>query len=190
MKKNSIVLHHSLTDRDTTKAKSINNFHANKLGWGRIGYHFVIEGNGNIVDCSIYGTTINKDGYHCTQKSMNKTSIGICITGNFDKQEPSKAQLNSLKTLVNKLCKKYLITKDKVYFHREFATYKSCPGNKLNKEEIINFIFMENTDEPEIVTWAKENNIAQKWDKPYDQNKIIMAYMLRNHINNHHNDTK
>ena len=200
MDKKHIVLHHSLTDRDTTRASSINRYHAQTLGWGRIGYHFVIEGDGKLVDCAQYGTTRDKVGYHCKQNNMNYISFGICLTGNFDVEDPSTKQLETLKSVVLSLAGKYDIPEHNFHFHREFATYKSCPGNRLDKETIKKFIFekgknakvgtkkpaQKDEEEPEIIKWAKKEGIASKWDKPYDPDKLTMAYMLRNHIEKHH----
>ena len=43
-----LVVHCTATPKNTT-IKSIQNYWKNNLGWKNVGYHYIIESNGNIV---------------------------------------------------------------------------------------------------------------------------------------------
>ncbi len=130
--KNYIVLHHTLTDRDTTTFEAVNNYHKqlwnfkSALGY-YIGYQYFITADGRVYQ----GRADWEPGAHTTQQNKNYDSIGICLTGNFDTQEPSQAQLNSLKNLIEDLSIKHNIPFENLKFHRDYATYKSCPGHNI-----------------------------------------------------------
>jgi N-acetyl-anhydromuramyl-L-alanine amidase AmpD len=76
-------------------------------------------------------------GAHCKEENMNYQSLGLCLTGNFDVEEPTKKQLNTLRELITYLRNKYDISRQNVKFHRDFATYKTCPG-RLFTNKILN----------------------------------------------------
>src|ERR1051325_8363136 len=92
-----IIVHHSASSRDGTTLQDINNWHKarsfplSKLGY-YVGYHYVIFADGKMVQ------TRNEDevGAHAKEGGMNFKSIGICLTGNFEQEEPTIAQLDSL----------------------------------------------------------------------------------------------
>ena len=67
---NLIVLHHSASPRETTNASMIRSWHLAR-GWNDIGYHRVIEADGQIMD----GRPVQRRGAHA--KGSNTTSIGI-----------------------------------------------------------------------------------------------------------------
>ena len=123
-----IIIHHTLVSRNKNKEQfnAIDNYHKRK-GWGGIGYQYLIEPDGEVKK----GRKESEVGAHCTHRFMNYRSIGICLTGNFDIEEPTKKQKESLLKLLNELQAKYGIKDDKVLLHRELATYKSCPGSRI-----------------------------------------------------------
>ena len=143
-----IIIHHSLVSRNKNSAqfKAIDNFHKRK-GWGRCGYHYVIEPDGKVE----IGREHNEVGAHCTQKWMNYRSIGICLSGNFDLEEPTKEQKESLLKLLNELQAKYGIDDSKVKLHRDFATYKTCPGSRI-PNDIRGYLDLED----DCPKWAKK----------------------------------
>lgn len=124
-----IVIHHSATDQSVTFAM-IREHHKSR-GWDDIGYHFVIDPNGVIIE----GRAENVVGAHAL--GLNQTSLGICCIGNFEEIDPNPAQLSALKDLLCRLTQKYHITPDKVLGHcdvtgPERENRKSlCPGKKL-----------------------------------------------------------
>ena len=119
---NSIVIHHS---QNRKNFKEIKNLHINEYKQDDIGYHFVVDKQGNILN----GRDIRKIGAHVY--NHNKNSIGICLIGNFDIEIPDKKQINSLLNLINELKSKYNIKEVKL--HREFPNVsKTCPGKNFS----------------------------------------------------------
>lgn len=103
--------------------------------WQDIGYHYVIEKDVNAFEKSDHflnvGDYIVKEGRPLHQSGahtygVNKNSIGICIIGNYDKYKPNYSQLLLLKMLIKYLKDKFGDLK--VSYHRDHASYKSCPG--------------------------------------------------------------
>ena len=137
-KPQNIVVHHSITPRDlnpdvtensfnqTHKSKDFPASYWNARTW-YIGYHFVIYGNGEVRQYR----ALNTVGAHCKEDNMNFKSIGICLAGDFDKEMPSTAQIDSLRTLVNSLRADLNIPHANIFPHRKFAPYKSCWGTNL-----------------------------------------------------------
>jgi len=125
-----IIIHHSATDKSRTRVKGIDNNH--KKRWGMIsslgyyvGYHFVITGKGEITQTR----SLREEGIHTA--GMNDKSIGICLTGNFEKQEPNKAQVESLYSLLDKIneMNNNIVVKK----HKDFAA-TLCPGKNLSEK--------------------------------------------------------
>lgn len=127
---NKIIVHHSAASEPSPQFEAINmwhkerNFPLSRLGF-YVGYHYVIEKNGDIrqarLDQEIGAHTIGE----------NKTSIGICLVGDFDKEKPTQAQSITLGKLLVILCNTYKIATNDIYPHRAFAD-KSCYGLKLS----------------------------------------------------------
>ena len=84
-----VIIHHSASQNWTYK--DVLAYHINretdKVRWGDIGYHFVIEKNGTIK----VGRWDFAEGYHCV--GQNQSSIGICVLGDFTiEKSPTKEQ--------------------------------------------------------------------------------------------------
>ena len=71
-------------------------------------------------------------GAHCIENHMNYQSIGICLIGNFDYKAPEKEQWDLAVSLVKALCYLLDIPRKNVRGHRDYANYKSCPGNMFD----------------------------------------------------------
>jgi len=124
-----IILHHSATTTGTPEGFA--KYHVETNGWGGIGYHFVIQKDGTIYQTN-NDTTLS---YHC--KGYNQISLGICLVGDFDKQQPTEAQHTSLKELLVYLLKKYGLSTSDIIGHRETpAAHKTCPGICVNLNQI------------------------------------------------------
>ena len=126
-----LIVHHTggtdadpLADTSHHTLEVVDEWHKS-LGWDGIGYHYFIEKNGTLRT----GRPENITGAHT--KGYNSKSIGICLAGNFDLTLPTTEQTNTLKELLKTLQKRYKISSDKIFPHREFAE-KTCYGNKLS----------------------------------------------------------
>ncbi|MDO9399213.1 MAG: peptidoglycan recognition family protein [bacterium] len=128
-----IIIHHSATARDKTTLNAINKVHQklfnykSSLGW-YVGYHYFIAGNGIIRQ-----TRKDADyGAHCRADNMNSKAIGICLSGNFEIEQPSEKQLVSLEKIVERLKKDYNIKNDNILGHCQVLGAKTaCPGKNL-----------------------------------------------------------
>lgn len=128
-----VVLHHSVSPRDQELEKSIASFdknhkerlHPEENGFGlHLAYHFVVSGDGR------WRATrpLNEVGYHASNQIVNKRSVGICLTGSFDTETPSKEQMSTAMGIIAKLKETLPITK--ITGHRGYAS-KSCPGKNF-----------------------------------------------------------
>ena len=133
-----IVIHHSASSRDYTSIKQINDWHEARykvLGFPKselgfyIGYHRVITGDGAIAKTR----NDREEGAHAlTDDYMNLKSIGICLTGNFEQEEPSKAQLRSLASEIKRYVAQYNIPSENIAPHSSYVDTLCC-GSNLSK---------------------------------------------------------
>lgn len=151
----NIIVHHSLVSREKNSAQfaAIDRYHRNK-GWGMIGYHYLIEPNGEIV----HGREENQVGAHCKENMMNYRSIGICLSGNFDIEDPTIEQVKALNKLIKDIMNRRGIPAKNIYPHRNFATYKSCWGSRL-PNDILGYLEMrlEEQEKAKLSSWAEES---------------------------------
>lgn len=139
-----VVLHHSAVKAGLKddQYKGINKTHKerfnfpSKLTGSYVGYHYLIRPDGLIAQ------TRGEDevGAHCIESDMNFKSIGICLQGHFDVQNPTDRQIFALRDLLKRLSRKYGIKKEAIMFHHDFASYKSCPGNNIKRDFIRGLI--------------------------------------------------
>ncbi len=128
---NKLIIHCSATPegRDV-KTKEIKKWHLNN-GWADIGYHYVIELDGEVVE----GRPVELVGAHCV--GQNKFSIGICYIGGMNKSmsKPKDTRTEEQKESIIKLIKKL---KDSygdltVHGHNEYSN-KACPSFDVSNE--------------------------------------------------------
>lgn len=127
-----ITVHHDAIPHDNRTAEQvmsqIRDIHASK-GWPGASYHYYIHQDGKIYQ-------MNKHEWVTWHDSHNWDSIGICMHGYFHpsvNNVPTKAQLQSLKALLDKLGTQhpeFPAGKRDVYGHRERSA-TACPGNNL-----------------------------------------------------------
>lgn len=120
-KVNKIIIHHTANDAASDTAKSVHSAHLSN-GWAGIGYHFLISADGTIEK----GRPQSAVGAHCV--GANTGSLGIALSGNFEKNMPAAAQLLSLIWLIAKLKKSYNITT--ILPHSAYSA-TACPGRFL-----------------------------------------------------------
>lgn len=116
-----IVVHHSASLDGT--AEDFAEWHVRDHGWPGIGYHFVVEKDGSII----MGNPLTNVSYHT--QNQNTKSVGIVLSGNFEVEQPTQAQMTSLSNLIAYL-RDELPNELEVYGHRDFAA-TACPGDNL-----------------------------------------------------------
>ena len=136
-KTTAIVLHHSASPRDTTTLAQITKWHKEKGltdSFGTCGYHFFINGLGVLHA----GRPIGEWG--CQVKNWNDRSVGVCLAGNFNQEEPREIQISALVDILVMICKKYKLKYWNIYGHKDIkwmfffnTTQTACPGDNLYK---------------------------------------------------------
>ena len=131
-----IVIHHSATPMGD--ARSMDRYHREQRHMENgLAYHFVI-GNGNgmrdgqIVVGRRWAEQLN--GGHLASEALNARSIGICLVGNFDKDRPTRRQLESLDAITEYLMKRCRVGKSAVKTHQQINTVGTrCPGRLFDE---------------------------------------------------------
>lgn len=113
------------------KVAEIKRWHVEDRKWSDIGYHFLIDRNGNLAK----GRAITRDGAHV--RGHNKGTIGISLFGGHGSAETdafadnfTPAQEVALRGLLDELTAKYGPVP--ITGHNEYAA-KACPGFSVSK---------------------------------------------------------
>lgn len=114
-----IIIHHSATEDGDVE--SFHRYHIQHNGWYGVGYHYVIKRNGTIQQ----GRSLTTVGAHCS--GNNADSIGICLVGNFEHQQPTAEQYESLGALIAYL-KDLLHDSDLLIQLHKDLNNTACPG--------------------------------------------------------------
>ena len=127
--KTHIVLHHSLTaDGRTFSWGAIRRYHMGTNKWQDIGYHYGVE----LIEYDyevLVGRPEQDTAAACREGDMNRKGIHVCCVGNFDLTAPPEPLLAKLtKYIVAPLVLRHKIPFSNIVGHRDYATYKSCPG--------------------------------------------------------------
>ncbi len=136
-----IVLHHSATDEGN--AYKFDRHHRKEKKWKYgLAYHFVIgNGKGSREGEIEVGNRWKRQihGAHTANMDINRVSIGICLVGNFEKDnEPTYKQLESLASLVSYLAKRYNISKSNIVRHNQVVQKSTaCPGRNFPYEKLM-----------------------------------------------------
>ena len=184
----------------------------------KVSSHYLISQNGtayNLVDDKFRAWHAGKSFWQGIT-DINSVSIGIELdfspygtNNNF-----SFKMMFSLKLLINKIQKKYKISKKNVLAHSDIAPFrkkdpgKYFPWKSLSKSNIVqNFQNLSYSDKEIIEKWFNINNINSKkekiifalsligydtrqvYKKPRLYNKLISSYNLRylNHVDKKNN---
>lgn len=129
-----IVIHHSGTAEGTIKGMNEYHLKVRKMENG-LAYHFVIGNGRGMGDGEIYvGNRWRRqiNGGHLAQASLNDTSLGICLVGNFDTTSPTPRQMQSLIALVAALQRRCGLSHSAVVTHQQMsASGTRCPGKNF-----------------------------------------------------------
>jgi len=96
-----------------------------KEPWADIPYHFYIAVDGSIGE----GRPLQYVGDSNTPYDPSGHAL-IVLEGNFESEELTEKQYQSLQALVVSIARKYSITADKISGHKDHAE-TACPGTKL-----------------------------------------------------------
>jgi hypothetical protein len=96
-----------------------------KPAWGDVPYHYYVDVTGRIGE----GRDINFAG-DATTSFDNDDRIQIVLEGDFEREQPTKEQLQSLMNLVTWLALKYAIPAEYISGHGDHDQ-TNCPGKNL-----------------------------------------------------------
>ena len=170
-----IIIHHTGGTDKNPKADTshhtfevVNQYHKNKWGFessiGKfIGYHYFIDKKGEVTQGRL-------DGEMGAHTKGHNNNLGICLAGNFDVSEPTDAQTQALKELLQKKIQKYNIQPENIVPHRHFAN-KSCYGKNLKNDWARKLVKPQIScaivrNQCSAITMKKIND-AEKWFLPY-----------------------
>jgi hypothetical protein len=89
-----VFLHHTATSNSPSDPEAVMraiwDYHANTLGWGDIGYNYVLDQHGNIYEGRFGGDNVR--GGHV--RDYNKRSMGVAVLGCFQSNSPICQELN------------------------------------------------------------------------------------------------
>ena len=130
-----IIVHHSATPIDD--AVNMHKVHLARGMKNGLAYHFVISnGSRKARDGEIYLSNRWKgqlDGGHVKKQEWNRTSIGICLIGNFEIRPPTSKQLSALEGLCEYLMKRCNLKANDVTTHTLFhPKHTVCPGKHFS----------------------------------------------------------
>ena len=98
-----------------------------KPAWFDVPYHYYIAVDGKIAE----GREIEYAGDTNTEYDPTGHAL-IVVEGSFGTDEPTDAQVESLKAMVRWLAKKYKVSGDKIKGHRDYSE-TGCPGINIEK---------------------------------------------------------
>ena len=114
-----IVVHCTATPQSTT-IESIKNYWRNDLGWSNVGYHYMIQDDGTIVQIADESWITNG------VRGYNKDSIHVCWIGGKLNDNRTKQQREALIRKLSELKAKY--PQATIQGHRDFpGVTKACP---------------------------------------------------------------
>lgn len=107
--------------------QAIDKFHREKRGWHAIGYHWLIFPNGLILP----GRPMTEIGAHT--QGQNEKFAGVCLIGDFNKDEMTADQYISAWFVLTALLVKLGRTSENLWWHRDWRP-TDCPGRLLDRQ--------------------------------------------------------
>lgn len=164
-----IVVHHSATPGGNPRAFEA--WHRSPSRHFALGmaYHFVIGNGRGMPDGAIEAGSrwrLQQQGAHIaaalrdeeTGANLASESIGICLVGNFEHSEPTRAQRAALQRLLAVLQRRYAIASSRVQGHSDIHPgHTACPGRALRT-----LLASMNHSAPELVTRARTPRAARR----------------------------
>ncbi len=116
----ALVVHHTAiqvtgdTRSGVERMRALYLYHSQNRGWGDIGYHYIVDENGNIFEGKSGGPFVVAGHAYCN----NVNTVSVALLGNFEIEQPSQEQMKSLQWLLSDLAGTYDIDVTKnVTFH-------------------------------------------------------------------------
>ncbi|MDA1293013.1 MAG: N-acetylmuramoyl-L-alanine amidase [bacterium] len=116
------------------RMRALYDYHANSRGWGDIGYHYIVDEQGGIYEGRNGGKNVVGGHVYCG----NVGTVGVALMGNFEEEQPTQQQIQSLQWLLGHLGDMYDINLNRnVSYHgknvRTILRHKDlisteCPG--------------------------------------------------------------
>ncbi|MDR2799593.1 MAG: N-acetylmuramoyl-L-alanine amidase [Bifidobacteriaceae bacterium] len=105
IKYRGVVIHHTAGSNDYTKSesagivRSIYAYHANTLGWGDIGYNFLVDKYGQIFEGRWLSRYNQVQGAHAY--GANEYTFGVSALGNYETAQPTEALLKAFASIIS-----------------------------------------------------------------------------------------
>ena len=133
-----IVIHSSATSSGSARTFDYYHRKVKHMAHG-LAYHFVIgnghgAGNGRVEVGPRW--TRQESGGHLRSEAQNEVALGICLVGNFQKNSPSRQQIEALDELIDYIQAK--VGKIRVTTHR-FVNIRPtlCPGKNFPSRQFV-----------------------------------------------------
>ena len=135
-----IVIHHSGTRRGS--ASGMDRYHREERHMENgLAYHFVIGNGRGMPNGKIeigHRWKKQKNGGHLASELLNAQSIGICLVGDFERDKPSKKQLESLYSLCKYLTRTCNLPATAIRSHAQINTKPThCPGKRFPMDRFL-----------------------------------------------------
>lgn len=114
-----IVVHHTAVAvkgdarSGVERVRAIYEYHARNRGWGDVGYHYLIDEEGQMYEGKAGGKYVVGGHAYC----HNVNTVSIALLGNFEVEKPTQDQMKALQWLIDDLAEEYDVNLD------ENATY-------------------------------------------------------------------
>lgn len=129
---NKIIVHHTASEAPGAQFELVDGWHKERdfllssLGF-YVGYHYLIEKDGNLR------TAKREWEEGCHTIGQNLSSIGICLAGNFDVEDPTSGQIATLGDMLVSVVNRYGLDPHEIWPHRAYAQ-KDCYGTRLGDD--------------------------------------------------------
>lgn len=128
-----ITVHHAgeeFYDQENVlqKIRNLQSWSRSEKHWIDIPYHFMIDLEGNIYEAR----PLNYPGDTNTEYNPFGHAL-VEVMGNYEIQEPNKAQLNSLINFITFLAEEFDVPVEDIKTHKDYSGMTVCPGKNLYK---------------------------------------------------------
>jgi hypothetical protein len=175
-----LVVHHTAqkiagdTRPPVERMRALYEYHANSRGWGDIGYHYIIDEQGGIYEGRNGGKNVVGGHVYCG----NVGTAGIALMGNFEEEQPTQQQIQSLQWMLDHLGDKYNINLNRnvsyhgknvktILRHKDLISTE-CPGFYMShtvsqvRRNVITGNLMKGVTFPKIAKGRSYQDQSQK----------------------------